>query len=108
VCFSRGEASTLGAANADIRVIRAEEIWSAANVPRIGAVHLLDYAAGALAQQRLGPLAEQFSLAAESSCPDVLLVMDTGFQHPLHIPTMGIYLTHAALRVCMHRVWAGR
>jgi LmbE family N-acetylglucosaminyl deacetylase len=86
LCFTRGEASTVGAALGDLRRIRAEELRAAANALRVRQVTLLDHLDGALVKQPLQVLAEQAARFANDSRADLLLVMDTGgiTGHPDH------------------------
>src|SRR5579864_472175 len=87
LCFTRGEASTLGGLTADLASVRAQELRSAAAALGLGRVHLLQYADGALRSKPVGPLAEHVVVQAEACAADLLLVMDTGgiTGHPDHV-----------------------
>jgi N-acetylglucosamine malate deacetylase 2 len=86
LCFTRGEASTLGGVSADLASVRAEELRSAATVLGVSEVRLLSYTDGGLDGELLGALAERVVAEAEACAPDLLLVMDTGgiTGHPDH------------------------
>jgi N-acetylglucosamine malate deacetylase 2 len=86
LCFTGGEASTLGPYVEDLARTRADELRSAANVLGVERVTLLDYADGALDRQPVGALAEEISLAEDRTRADLLFVMDTGgiTGHPDH------------------------
>jgi LmbE family N-acetylglucosaminyl deacetylase len=53
LCFTSGEASTLGADEGDLAEIRPRELAEAAEVLGVSAVELLDYPDGGLAEQPL-------------------------------------------------------
>ena len=86
LCYTRGEASTLGPAVEDLASVRGEELQSAANVLGVDSVALLDYADGALSQQPAKALARDISVVADGADPELFLVMDTGgiTGHPDH------------------------
>ena len=65
LCFTRGEASTLGTDAGDLERIRANELQSAAKVLRIDRVALLAYPDGALDEQPLPVLAGHVATLAE-------------------------------------------
>ena len=86
VCFSRGEASTLGAGSPDRARVRAEELAAAANVLGLARTELLDYADGALSDVPLADLAEDVRRFARLTRSRTLLVFDDGgvTGHPDH------------------------
>jgi LmbE family N-acetylglucosaminyl deacetylase len=83
LCFTRGEASTLGAAD-DLGQVRAAELAAAARLLGVGRADLLEYADGALALVERADLAAQVTRRLEGI--DGLLVFDdTGITgHPDH------------------------
>ena len=87
LCFTHGEASTLGAdANPDLASVRRAELESAAEVLGVAPVSLLSYPDGALSDQGFDKLAAEVSLAAAQAGADLLLVFDEGgvSGHPDH------------------------
>jgi len=84
LCFTHGEASSLGDDPRPLREVRADELHSAAAVLQVRQVGLLDYPDGQLGRVPLGELAQQ--VAAAIAAADLLLVFDedgiTG--HPDH------------------------
>ena len=85
LCFTRGEASTLGAAD-DLGSIRAAELAAAGAVLGLGGTTVLDYPDGGLAAQPLTELAGHVERHALDAGADLLVVFDeagiTG--HPDH------------------------
>ncbi|HZT64202.1 MAG TPA: PIG-L deacetylase family protein [Acidimicrobiales bacterium] len=84
VCFTHGEASTLGQTGPPLAEARAAELRSAADVLGIDEVELLAYADGCLGEV---PLEELTALVADALAPaDLLLVFDQGgiTGHPDH------------------------
>ncbi len=84
LCFTRGEASTLGETAEALAVVRAQELSAAAEVLGVDRVSLLAHADG-----RLGEVApEQLAHAIETAAADadLLLVFDEGgiTGHPDH------------------------
>ena len=94
LCFTRGEASTLGAAD-DLGTVRASELAAASAVLGLAGTDLLDYPDGGLAAQSLSELAGHVERHATAAGADLLVVFDeagiTG--HPDHCRA-----TAAALR----------
>jgi LmbE family N-acetylglucosaminyl deacetylase len=86
LCFTRGEASTLGADSGDLGGVRAGELAAAANELGVGCVELLDYRDGRLAEETLEELTAPIRRAAERASVDLLLVFDEGgiTGHPDH------------------------
>jgi len=86
VCFTHGEASTLGGTGIDLHHIRARELADAASALGIGEVGLLDYPDGHLSDTPIGELAGHVVDAALASRAKLLVVFDqdgiTG--HPDH------------------------
>lgn len=84
LCFTRGEASTLGMDAADLAMLRTEELTAAAAVLGIEHVTLLDYPDGGLARIPLDELAARVEEAIAGA--DALLVFDEGgiTGHPDH------------------------
>src|SRR5579859_4041257 len=86
VCFTHGEASTLGAAGVDLHRLRAAELVEAAAALAIGDVELLDYPDGGLSDIPLGELAERVIDQARRHHADLLVAFDEGgiTGHPDH------------------------
>ena len=86
VCFTHGEASTLGAAGSDLHQTRAGELADAATALGIGDVELLDYPDGHLSNTPIAELADQVVDAARRHHADLLVVFDEGgiTGHPDH------------------------
>ena len=86
VCFTHGEASTLGAADADLHHTRAVELADAARSLGIGTVELLDYPDGRLADIAVDELADRVVDTACRHRADLLVVFDEGgiTGHPDH------------------------
>src|SRR5579864_2630586 len=110
LCFTRGEASTLGGVSGDLATVRAEELRSAAAALGVGRVHLLQYADGALGSEPVGALVEQVVAEAEACAADLLLVMDTGgiTGHPDHVRATEAALTAADLLGIAVLAWVVR
>jgi LmbE family N-acetylglucosaminyl deacetylase len=86
LCFTHGEASTLGTDAGALRDIRASELTTAAAVLGVGRVALLGHPDGRLAEVPLGTLASQVARLVDEHRPDLLLVFDDGgvTGHPDH------------------------
>jgi LmbE family N-acetylglucosaminyl deacetylase len=86
LCFTHGEASTLGTGAGALREIRAGELSAAAAVLGIGRVELLDHPDGSLAEVPLAALAAEIARLIAEAGAELLLVFDeagiTG--HPDH------------------------
>lgn len=86
VCFTHGEASTLGASRDALAVVRAAELSAAAVALGLRSLTLLSYPDGALADANLDDLSLQVEASATVDPVDCLLVLDecgiTG--HPDH------------------------
>jgi LmbE family N-acetylglucosaminyl deacetylase len=86
LCFTRGEASTLGADSSDLGRVRAGELAAAASELGVGYVEHLEYGDGHLADERMDELTGSIRRAAERAMVDLLLVFDEGgiTGHPDH------------------------
>jgi len=78
LCFTHGEASTLGVAEGDLHHLRAAELGAAARVLSVGRVALLDYPDGRLAEQPIQTLARNVQALVREVHPDILLAFDSG------------------------------
>ncbi len=86
LCFTRGEASTLGVTHARLGEVRHAELTDAARMLGVGQVELLDHPDGSLASEPLDRLAEEVKLCARKVEADLVLVFDEGgvTGHPDH------------------------
>ena len=86
LCFTHGEASTLGATSQDLAKVRAGELAAAARVLGVSSVRLLSYTDGALRQVALEELNRDIESCAVADSVDCLLVFDEGgiTGHPDH------------------------
>lgn len=86
LCFTHGEASTLGLGEGDLRQVRAGELAAAAAVLGVTGARLLDYPDGRLAGVGLSQLAGHVRRQIQLTRPDALLVFDEGgiTGHPDH------------------------
>lgn len=86
LCFTRGEASTLGTADSDLRELRQVELRTAAAQLGIDRVTLRDHPDGALSAEPLDQLAAEVTVAGEEVDADLLVVFDEGgvTGHPDH------------------------
>lgn len=78
LCFTRGEASTLGATGIDLAVVRAAELAAAAAVLGVHAVGLLSYGDGRLSEIAADDLCREVEAVASLDPIDCLLVFDEG------------------------------
>lgn len=89
LCFTHGEASTLGAGlpAGALHELRSSELAAAAGVLGLHGVELLDHADGALSSVPLGALAGSVARAAEAAGAELILVFDEGgvTGHPDHV-----------------------
>jgi len=87
LCLTHGEASTLGADAGDLHRIREEELGVAAGTLGVGAVRLLGFADGHVADEPLADLAGVVRDAIDEVGADLLLVFDEGgiTGHPDHV-----------------------
>ncbi|MGA8116190.1 MAG: PIG-L family deacetylase [Actinocatenispora sp.] len=87
LCFTHGEASTLGGNHDDLGTLRARELDGAAEVLGLQRTVLLDYADGSLADVPLGDLVAHVRSVAAEVDPAYLLAFDPGgvTSHPDHV-----------------------
>jgi LmbE family N-acetylglucosaminyl deacetylase len=78
LCFTHGEASTLGADADDLGRVRARELADAANELGVEYVELLGYRDGHLAEESLDELTAPIRRLTEQGNVDLLLVFDVG------------------------------
>ncbi len=78
VCFTHGEASTLGTEVTDLGGVRARELEDAADELGVSDVALFDFVDGCLAEEPLDSLTSRISQAALRAHADLLLVFDEG------------------------------
>ncbi len=86
LCFTRGEASSLGADDVDLGRVRSGELDAAATELGVTYVELFDYRDGHLAEETLDELTASIHRAIEREHVDLLLVFDEGgiTGHPDH------------------------
>jgi LmbE family N-acetylglucosaminyl deacetylase len=86
LCFTHGEASTLGETDRDLATVRAAELAAAAGVLGVSSVRLLSYADGGLRRVALEELCRDVESCAVADSVDCLLVFDEGgiTGHPDH------------------------
>lgn len=86
VCFTHGEASTLGAGALELGSVRAGELADAARELGVGEVELLHYPDGGLAQEPLDDLTARIRRGVARAGADLILVFDEGgiTGHPDH------------------------
>ncbi len=86
LCFTHGEASSLGRSHAALSEVRSAELAGAAAALGIGRVELLDHRDGSLAEEPLDDLAAEIATMADEVSADLLLVFDEGgiTGHPDH------------------------
>ena len=98
LCFTHGEASTLGLGGGDLRRVRAGELAAAAAALGTAGTRLLDYPDGRLAGIPLSRLGGHVHRQVEVTGPDALLVFDEGgiTGHPDHCRATAAALAAAA------------
>ena len=86
LCFTHGEASTLGASDIELSVVRATELTAAAAVLGIRSIRLLSYPDGALSAVTLDELSSEVEASAAVDPIDCVLTFDDGgiTGHPDH------------------------
>ncbi len=86
LCFTRGEASTLGMAQVDLGELRRSELGAAAAELGLRRVELGDHPDGSLGALPLNQLATEVAVMADEVRADLLLVFDEGgvTGHPDH------------------------
>jgi N-acetylglucosamine malate deacetylase 2 len=97
LCFTHGEASTLGRDAGDLHRVRAGELAAAAAVLGVADAGLLDYPDGGLARIPVSQLAGHVCEQARLIGPDALLVFDEGgvTGHPDHCQATAAALSAA-------------
>lgn len=78
LCFTHGEASTLGADLGDLGLVRSEELAAAAAELGVGDVELLHYGDGHLSDAPLDELTAHVHRMISQSAAELLLVFDEG------------------------------
>jgi N-acetylglucosamine malate deacetylase 2 len=98
LCFTHGEASTLGLGAGDLRQVRAGELAAAAAVLGTGSTVLLGYPDGRLGDIPISQLAGQVHQQVLRTRPEALLVFDEGgvTGHPDHCQATAAALSAAA------------
>ncbi len=98
LCFTRGEASTLGGRPDDLGAVRAAELAGAARVLGLHHQELLAYPDGQLAETPVAALAAQVVRVAQRHGAELLVVFDDGgvTGHPDHQQATWAALTAAA------------
>ena len=108
LCFTQGEASTLGADAADLASVRALELADAARALGVVDVELLDFADGGLEQADDADLVVRITEHCDGHRPDGLLVFDpsgiTG--HPDHQAATAAAVTAARQRELPVLAWS--
>jgi LmbE family N-acetylglucosaminyl deacetylase len=97
LCFTHGEASTLGMGTGDLGRLRADELAAAAAVLGVAGTGLLGYPDGRLPGVSLSRLAGHVHQQARLTGPDALLVFDEGgiTGHPDHCQATAAALSAA-------------
>lgn len=106
VCFTHGEASTLGSEDRPLVQVRGEELASAASLLGVGEVVLLDYPDGGLGAVPRAELAGH--VLSRSQGVDLLLVFDEGgiTGHPDHTAATNAALAAATVLGLPVLAWA--
>ena len=78
LCFTHGEASTLGADTPELGRVRAGELAAAADELGVAEVELLHYRDGQLSEEPLAELNTRIHRAVQRAGADLLLVFDEG------------------------------
>jgi LmbE family N-acetylglucosaminyl deacetylase len=86
LCFTHGDASTLGAVAADLGAVRSTELTAAVSALGVISLRLLSYTDGALSEADLETLADEVEAVAVPDAIDCILVFDEGgiTGHPDH------------------------
>jgi LmbE family N-acetylglucosaminyl deacetylase len=108
VCFTHGEASTLGAGPGELAAVRAGELRRAAAVLGLDRVELYDYPDGRLSGVDPEPLVGHVLAAVERHHPSHLLVFDQGgiTGHPDHIRATEVAVAAARIAGLPVLAWA--
>ena len=98
LCFTHGEASTLGADGPDLATVRAAELAGAAAQLGVRSVRLLTYPDGGLTDIDLDQLGRDIDESVATDGVDCLLAFDEGgiTGHPDHQQATRAALAHAA------------
>ncbi len=78
LCFTHGEASSLGTASGDLHRIRERELASAAAELGVGSFGLLGHPDGRLCEEPIEELSAELRRAVEQAAANLLLVFDEG------------------------------
>jgi LmbE family N-acetylglucosaminyl deacetylase len=86
LCFTHGEASTLGPIGSALAAVRAAELAAAAGVLGVRSFRLLSYADGGLREAAFDELCGEVTMSVDEGSVDCLLVFDEGgiTGHPDH------------------------
>ena len=86
LCFTRGEASTLGSPSTALAAQRSSELTRAAAELGVGRLRLLEHPDGSLCSEPLDQLAAEVEAMAEEMVADLVVVFDEGgvTGHPDH------------------------
>ena len=108
LCFTHGEASTLGPGTGDLCRVRAGELAAAAAVLGAAGAGLLDYPDGRLDGIALSRLAGHVRRQIQRARPDALLVFDEGgiTGHPDHCRATAAALSAAGREALAVIAWA--
>jgi LmbE family N-acetylglucosaminyl deacetylase len=108
LCFTHGEASTLGASGVDLAGARAAELAAAAAVLGVRSLRLLSYTDGALREAEFEELSREVASSATEGSIDCLLVFDEGgiTGHPDHERATEVALAAAAHLALPVLAWA--
>jgi LmbE family N-acetylglucosaminyl deacetylase len=108
LCFTHGEASTLGPSGADLAAVRAAELAAAAGVLGVHSFRLLSYADGGLREAAIDELCREVTTSVDQSSTDCLLVFDEGgiTGHPDHERATEVALASAGPLALPVIAWA--
>ncbi len=108
LCFTRGEASTLGPNVVDLASERAAELATAAAVLGVRSFRLLSYPDGALREAGLEDLCREVATSVADGSVDCLLVFDEGgiTGHPDHERATEVALASAERLALPVLAWA--
>lgn len=108
LCFTHGEASTLGTSGANLAAVRTAELAAAAAVLAVRSFRLLSYPDGALREAALEELCREVVASAAEGSADCLLVFDEGgiTGHPDHERATEVALATAERLALPVLAWA--
>jgi LmbE family N-acetylglucosaminyl deacetylase len=108
LCFTQGEASTLGPIGAELAAVRAAELAAAAGVLGVRSYRLLAYADGGLREAAVDELCREVTTSVDQSSVDCLLVFDEGgiTGHPDHQRATEVALASAGPLALPVLAWA--